>query len=801
MPPTTTVRVGSQEVEVTPEERDAILRVHARSKPGAVADVTDAEKAARITEATISDSSKGATGWLAANTAAALDTVTGGVSTHLLGESAQRAMRERDTTVGTIAGFIPGMFTGGAEVSAGRAVLGGLPGLAGKAGAATAKALGGGRAARVVGGALEGAIGGVGALNRQAALSNDPLTVESALADVGLGAFFNAGFGALGRGVAKAGDGIAARVARDNADVVAREAMEGAAPAYGALREDMKAAARVEYRAASTARKAADDAVRAADEALADVPAAVERSVRGAMDANLERLGVITRAEAKIGKRAFDLTDVAEEQGVDAAFSARRTQDLAIVEKALKSGKVDDAVAYANKVADEAHAGHMRLGAIEGLGPVPDGGYRVMSTAERTADARAAVDQARAAAAAAPVPTAAPKLPKTIEEFARIQPVTVAQLDAAIAANPATQKSVAAVAEGLGVTVSEGEGMLAAIQRHVKDVNALPASAAKSGKRSWLARLGVSATRGAAGRAADKALGGGAKGAAGRAVAGGLAGMAVGGLPGILVAAEVTGSRVAVQGQVRRAAASILPRTGRAIQKASPAMARLMAGPDGKREKGTTQEIALRRFDEVARQAVAAPDASFEAVRHVIPAGVDAAAGIQHKAIGISNYLVSVMPKDPGTAQAQFKSFWKPSNEQVQKFASQHLAATDPLAAIEYMAEGNVDIAMAESLRQNWPALFHQFRKDFIEALPAMGTLPHGQLMAYSVMLGQPLHGLQSAENIAYFQAEVHGPKHPPAEPKQPQTFTPGAPPSRSSSPGGGVSPQSMTQAQRLQNR
>ena len=58
------------------------------------------------------------------------------------------------------------------------------------------------------------------------ALSSDPVTIESALADVGLGSVLNVGFGLLGRGAERGGNRMAAKIAGEDAAVAAREVVE-----------------------------------------------------------------------------------------------------------------------------------------------------------------------------------------------------------------------------------------------------------------------------------------------------------------------------------------------------------------------------------------------------------------------------------------------------------------------------------------------------------------------------------------------------------------------------------------------
>lgn len=783
-----------REAEVTDEQYDALVR------SGEVQGELTTEEMARrgrTAEKTKYDTEGDPLGRAATFGVGVASGVTGGLtplSARALGSDLVPGLAEDNPTtfgLGEAAGVVLGASLGAR--AGGSGIAGGLPGVASAAGGRATAALGGGRLARLAGGAVEGAIGGVGTAVSHASVSNDPVTIESAIADVGLGALLNAGFGALGRGVTKTGERLGAKIAREDAEIAAREAAEemaeGMAPRYEALRVQVK-------NHAAAAAKRADDGVRAAErvldeaaEALRDIPGKVIRSAQNAADANLERMGVLYR-----------------HSGAGAEFSDILIRSRSAMEKAVKAGDADAAVDLANDLGKRAAVKHMEIGGVDvpGLGPLPQAGYKVdvprmsvvMEDASHAMDsAKQGVKAARGASVAAAV-----ELPDSLGAFAKLQPESLAQLEMLASKNPAIRRAMEDMLEEGG---RQADGSLSvAVRDLANSVGALRRTTGSGGgaqRASWLSRAVKGGVRHGAGRAADRAVGGGFKGGIARSVVAGGAGALLGGVPGLFVAAEVSGARAAVMGRVRRAVASIAPRTGRAIQKASPALTRLMTAPDGTREKGTPQEIALRRFDETARNAVGAPDATFEAVRHVIPAGVDAAAGIQHKAIAITNYLASVMPKDPGTAQAQLKSFWKPSNEQIQKFASQHLAATDPLAAIDYLAEGNIDLDMATSLRQNYPALFEEFRREFMQALPSKGDMPHGQLMAYTVMLGLPMHGLQTPENIAYFQTEVHGPKSDGPEPSTPPTFSPGAPPARSSS--GSPQPGMMTQAQRLQNR
>jgi hypothetical protein len=276
----------------------------------------------------------------------------------------------------------------------------------------------------------------------------------------------------------------------------------------------------------------------------------------------------------------------------------------------------------------------------------------------------------------------------------------------------------------------------------------------------------------------------------------------IGGPIGAAVAvAEVTGARAAALSRVQAAVIKAGKPVGKAVTRGGPVWAALRQRHDGTEDKDSDiRTLALKRIDDIARQAVQAPDATFTAVQPLIGTNPDAAAAIQQQALKIINLLAANMPKDPGTVQTMLKSGWKPTTEQATKLAEMMYAAYRPLDALDALMEGKAGIVAADTLHEMYPALMQKAAQDFMVALPSLGKIAHNRLAALSVAFRMPLDGLLTKENIAYFQGpDVHGRTMmaEPVYPKQPD-LTSGPKSSGMGAPSSRVQESQKTQVQSL---
>jgi hypothetical protein len=183
---------------------------------------------------------------------------------------------------------------------------------------------------------------------------------------------------------------------------------------------------------------------------------------------------------------------------------------------------------------------------------------------------------------------------------------------------------------------------------------------------------------------------------------------------------------------------------GLARKLASPMAYLATSFPSGEKDTETDpRKLAVNRAYELRAAAMAAPDAAFLAVQGMLGADGDIAWKMHQHVVGTLNYLVSTLPKDPGTDMKMFESNWTPQYHETVALAHRLEAVQDPLTAIARAIAGDSHPAATEALWAVYPSIMQELAQELSIAAPHMKNLTYEQASAYSNLFRTPLTGLQ----------------------------------------------------------
>ena len=594
----------------------------------------------------------------------------------------------------------------------------------------------GGLASKAVGRAAEGALYGLGAANSHAAMSDDPLTVESFLASAGTGAIFNIGLGAMADGLISRGAKASEAIANEAKAIEQGRALEQAAGKYSDILNVVK------------------NDLRAAEQDLARKVAAI-KPVRAA--------GVAAEGGA-VGAEASAIPEggISANEGVHAikdhyAESMARLRQLKTSMR-FTPGAVPSAIdtAAIRKAGDDTV-----MALVKGDGNTAAKGATRLRQLVTTAEQDHAFDMAAANGTAeippevpptAPVqPTGAPKppptpldlkqahqnlkatmvLPKSLNAFVKAGPEQLAAAEKVL--SPQALEKLTKLADDLGIKAKPGQ-VLQDLKTHIEDLAKLErrgSAAAKEGTSGLLRR----AVRFGAGAAFGKYS-------------------HIGAIGGTLLSAALGQAKAAVSGSMDAIIAKIGVPLGKALGGAAPALSRVATsklignhGPD-------VRQRAAQSIVQAHAAAYSAPDAYYHAVKPFIESGNPAlAAKLQQSGVADAAYLAAKAPKDPGLSKAMGKTQWVPSDAQAREHNTRVWTLNNEMAAIEHLASGRPDMIMAKTLWDRRPALMHEFQARVLANFEAIKNAPYPTRNALSAVLGIPLDTLNAPQYIAKMAA------------------------------------------------
>lgn len=684
--------------------------------------------------------------------------------------------------IGEAAGMLaPAIATGGAT-------------LGGEIGEAAAGGLGlSGVASKLASRGIEGGLYGLGGAVSHASLSTDPLTVDSVLSSIGVGAVLNIGAGVLGDSFIKGGEAAQAKLAEANIAETRGAALDQSMSEFKDIKSDMAALRRsVVKDTKDTLEALGDTHAKAAAEldaktqAFTDAmdPELRKTAIKNAADAYWSRSDELARGTMSpdiTGK--FDTSDSPldtdlthetlpgkppAEQGN--AFDRNiNNQNRDKVYGLLDKGDLDGASAHTDQMGDRLRnlAGAHEHGA-EYLARMPDGNaYHLpessavdahLSNVEATRSAQEVQISQVTSEAQAKLDSL--RLPSTLKDMRGMDPGRLQVMEDTLGKSPAGQALLGRfqkIASDLGITTDTG--VLSGIKSQISDVASLGRKAESKGNGlGTLLRHGLKHT-----------------------------------VPGgYLIGAAVSDAKAAVMQRITGIVARIGVPVGKAVIGSGAIIARVAS--DYHTTNKNPRDMAGQITSQIAARATSAPDTSYMVASRFLEAGqAPMASAIQQTLIAHANYLAAKMPKDPGTAMSMTHSQYKPSEAQSRDLIDMAFAAEHPLDAAEsLMVDGRPSMIVANTLWDLHPGVMQALQQEAQMAMPRIQQLPYSRRSALGAAIRMPLDSLNEAQNFASLQMQAFGQM----SGGSPTPAAASTSPSKSNAPSA-----TLTQTQQLQNR
>jgi hypothetical protein len=686
----------------------------------------------------------------------------------------------------------------------------GAPELAASAGAKVAGKVG----SKLVGRAVEGAVLGVGAHVAHTNVTGDPLSIEGAVQDAGIGAILNVGIGALSDGVLRAAGKSKAKLAEIEATEVDRKLVDAKKKLWedSPLYEEAKAA----HNSALKKRQTVADNIARNNGKYVDFVsshAKVEKAIN-------EAESVINTVEKRPGYRKTVERPVnvsaRGEYDVDAILSGQLEHDAdAIIEDVAAAPATGIKVSAYEKVpvseevvleGEKVVEGPLALeGSMEANTPTAaklkewrgrisdmhkklGGGWRTngsgrwIKDASVEADAAGALEDLRVLRkemtasypkAAGKLKTELPdglveyegptasKLPNSLKDFARQRTETIAKL--ANDLDPVAVQKFETLAEDLGfakgatpqqtiVDMHKGlQETMAAFER-LKLAKDTADKAASQGLLG-LMRKGVRNMAGAmAGFKAYTLMGGGVLGAGAAALTRTGARVGMEAAEEAVLGQVLVSQKEGVRAKLRELVANHGEKVGKSIGKLAPVTSYLTTSfVDGVQDsEKDIQRAAVNRIQEIHTATMTAPDALYLAVQDMMGHPADVAWKVHNKVLTGLRYLSSMTPKDPGINRKLFQSDWTPSYDEAVALGYTIEAAKSPLTAIYRAMSGDIHPAAIETLWNMWPASMQELGGEMVMSMPE--DTSYEKASTYSAIFRTPMSPLQEPEVITYLQ-------------------------------------------------
>lgn len=334
------------------------------------------------------------------------------------------------------------------------------------------------------------------------------------------------------------------------------------------------------------------------------------------------------------------------------------------------------------------------------------------------------------------------------------------------------------------------------LAKELKDIEKAPREKAKKTK-GWVSKL-TDFGKYLGGRAGAKTMGGNLVGnymgyRMGVAAAG--AAFAVTHPEEAGIAAAVLGARGAVKSALARSAARWGGMVGRGLQRSVPGLTAIVAetsfGGSNRQPKNLAEGVMLRS-QEIAELVPTIQDTAFAATAELRDEHPEFARAVEDQIVRVTQYLHSVLPRNPGTVVVAGKDRWTPSPLQSRDAGERIYAATRPLEACEDYLSGGLSPAGIHAFANCYPEMFNVAREEMLNTLPA--ALPHmdkAERARVAWITGVPLDSSQRPEAVAFFQQQLINNPMPPS----------GVPPQgdQGGRPGGADgAPSGLTMAQRV---
>jgi hypothetical protein len=282
------------------------------------------------------------------------------------------------------------------------------------------------------------------------------------------------------------------------------------------------------------------------------------------------------------------------------------------------------------------------------------------------------------------------------------------------------------------------------------------AQAIGAGTRRGMARVGSAMFSGAARLMGMHGLAVDFMGGAGYSLSSQMAGSLINRLKSGTNAAKATGGVMQTikqsVGALARGSAKGLTRPGFSTR---AVLAANSFGDDGEQPKSLQGLFKLRQDQLVAL--ASNPDALQMTVHESLTPVRQVHLGLGDKmemqTMNVIGFLNSKLPKDPGLLHRVGVSKWKPSDQDIRRFARYLEGATNPVGTIKKLASGSITPQEAEALRTLWPATFMALQQQIVEQLPEIQKkCTYDQRISLSICTGIPVDTVMRPEFRTFIQ-------------------------------------------------
>lgn len=634
-------------------------------------------------------------------------------------------------TVGTLAGYASPFGVGGA---------------ASKVGGKVAGAVGSKMAGRAAEGVIIGGVGHVVHTN----VTGDPLSIEGAVHDAGIGALLNVGFGAVADKFTKWGGKAKAAKAEAEAKAARFETARTDVKAFesNAAYDEAHVASKVSAKKYNTA---VTEANKTAAKYEAYVNPATPKKLKtaivkaeGVLNTVERRPGYLSEPAIEPNAGPFDLSDVATPQTTNIAADLK-----------VYRGRISDI--YKKQAGGWKPTGTGRWTKDPSIAADPAGALedlRALQTelAQRFPKASHKLDDLPTLPSTPTTSYAVEALPRTLKEFAGKHEASVRAM--AEGMDDTAHQAMNKLAEDLGIETgaSAVDTTVAVHSRlrnsmrlldELKSTAVMEEAKSQKGFLNWVKGAAKSGLALAAGRVANKAAGGGWKGALAHVGAADATKAATGYIEDSLLAEAIVASKESTRAKLRNAMARYGEPTGKVIKQLGPVTSILKTSfPSGQVDEETdVRKQTVNRITDIIHANIQAPDAMFTAVQSMMGHPADIGWKIHNQVTQSLQYLLAVAPKDPGLNMKMGVSDWNPSHEQVIAFAHAVEAVLHPERALTRLLAGDGHQAAADALWATSPASMGEFAMQLANNMPEKTT--YQQASRFSLILRRPMSPLQ----------------------------------------------------------
>lgn len=223
-------------------------------------------------------------------------------------------------------------------------------------------------------------------------------------------------------------------------------------------------------------------------------------------------------------------------------------------------------------------------------------------------------------------------------------------------------------------------------------------------------------------------------------------------------------SQAAVQahiGQAIERVAAGKPKRARAMPALNVLLDKLVGDPGEAPTKTPQQKFKVIQ-DRLAKYAVA-PDAALNSVYELLRPVQEVSehlADLMESVLGVQfDYLLSKMPRDPGTMTMFGKSMWAPTDRELYEFGLHAMGVLQPLDVVDMIADGFVPPQAAQALAATNPEIFTKLQMGLIERADEIrANSTYNQRIALGLAFQLPLDPTTDPRYVA-FQQDMHAQK------------------------------------------